>query len=103
MSLPGAFGKVGLVPFMWQHRLEQRIGRVISLEEDEIGLHLVAEVDKKYPVGGLSFGYRAVRFERHSEGRDPARVWLFEVSLVTHPMNALCRAEFIPQASNLAK
>jgi uncharacterized protein len=46
-------------------------------------------------VGGLSFGYRARAFRRDGAGRELTAIDLFEVSLVTHPMQFAARVHLI--------
>lgn len=99
---PGAFARtlaapsVPRVPLYWQHNPDQRIGWIEAAAEDERGLKVVALLDhpeggaaaalKAGKVTGLSFGYRARSFTRDDLGRELREVDLFEVSLVTHPM-----------------
>lgn len=84
------------LPLYWQHRSDLRIGWVETAVEDERGLRVVATIDnpfgaaglalKRGTVTGLSFGYRARASRRSEAGRELLDVDLFEVSLVTHPM-----------------
>jgi uncharacterized protein len=93
------------LPLFWQHRLDQRIGWVETVGEDARGLRVIATIDnpaggaaaavKRGAVTGLSFGYRARDFTRHAQGRDLTDVDLFEVSLVTHPMQHGARVHLI--------
>jgi len=46
-------------------------------------------------VTGLSFGYRARAFACDAQGRELRDVDLFEVSLVTHPMQHEARVHMI--------
>lgn len=107
---PGAFAatlaaRETPLPLLWQHRPDQKIGEIESIDEDERGLKVIARLtntasraakmlrDRK--VSGLSFGYRA-RNARHSEkGRELIAIDLFEVSLVTHPLQYGARVHFI--------
>ncbi|PKB14242.1 prohead peptidase [Novosphingobium kunmingense] len=99
--LPGAFARTlaqrtDPLPLCWQHRPDQRIGWIERVGEDARGLRVIAAIDnpqggaamalRRGAVTGLSFGYRARSFTRSALGRDLAEVDLFEVSLVTHPM-----------------
>lgn len=113
--LPGAFRRTlaeARVPFplYWQHRPEQRIGWVETAGEDERGLRIIASIDnpdgraaallKARAVSGLSFGYRA-RASRHTAaGRELREIEMFEVSVVTHPMQHGARVHYLsdPQA-----
>ncbi|MBC2670513.1 HK97 family phage prohead protease [Novosphingobium piscinae] len=86
----------GPLPLYWQHRADQRIGWVESLAEDERGLRVTATIDnpgggaaaalRRGAVTGLSFGYVARGFQPDGIGRELTEIDLFEVSLVTHPM-----------------
>ena len=108
--LPGAFrdtlaARRGPFPLYWQHRPEQRIGWVETAGEDARGLRVIATIDnpmgragrmlRAHKVSGLSFGYRA-REAQHSEaGRELIGIDLFEVSLVTHPLQHGARVHLI--------
>ena len=108
--LPGALRRTlaerqGSVPLYWQHRPEQRIGVIETIAEDERGLRVIGRLDNPggrasrmlltRTVDGLSFGFHARRF-RHSEaGRLLADIELFEVSLVTHPLQGGARIHMI--------
>jgi HK97 family phage prohead protease len=93
------------LPLYWQHRADLRIGWVETVAEDARGLRVVAVIDN--PVGaaglalrrgtvtGLSFGYRARSSRRIEAGRELLDVDLFEVSLVTHPMQHGSRVHLI--------
>jgi HK97 family phage prohead protease len=107
---PGAFARTladraDPLPLYWQHRADLRIGWVETVAEDARGLRVVAVIDN--PVGaaglalrrgtvtGLSFGYRARSSRRIEAGRELLDVDLFEVSLVTHPMQHGSRVHLI--------
>jgi HK97 family phage prohead protease len=107
---PGAFARTlaqrqDPLPLFWQHRPDQRIGWVEQVGEDARGLRVIATIDnpqggaaaalKRGAVTGLSFGYRARAFSRSAEGRDLTEIDLFEVSLVTHPMQHAARVHLI--------
>lgn len=108
--LPGAFTRTlaqrdGPLPLFWQHRPDQRIGWVEQAGEDARGLRVIATIDnpaggaaaalRRGAVTGLSFGYRARGFTRSAEGRDLTEIDLFEVSLVTHPMQHAARVHLL--------
>ncbi len=108
--LPGAFTQTLAdrhepLPLFWQHRPDQRIGWVETVREDNRGLRVIATIDnpaggaaaalKRGAVTGLSFGYRARAFTRSEAGRDLTEIDLFEVSLVTHPMQHGARVHLI--------
>ena len=92
-------------PLYWQHRPEQCIGWVEQIAEDERGLRVIAAVTnpeggagralRQGTVTGLSFGYRARAFRRDAQGRELTGIDLFEVSLVTHPMQSGARVHLI--------
>lgn len=98
---PGAFARTlaergDPLPLLWQHRADLRIGWIESVAEDARGLRILGIVDnpfgaaglalKRGTVTGLSFGYRARASRRTQQGRELLDIELFEVSLVTHPM-----------------
>lgn len=107
---PGAFaaslaGRTAPLPLLWQHRPDQPIGVIESIAEDERGLRVVARIDRTESraarllrdgkVSGLSFGYRA-REARHSDaGRELRAIDLFEISLVTHPLQHGARVHLV--------
>ena len=107
---PGAFKRTlaerrDPLPLYWQHRPDQRIGWIDQIGEDERGLKVVASIDnpdggaaaalRRGAVNGLSFGYRARGFSRSADGRDLTELDLFEVSLVSHPMQHGARVHLI--------
>lgn len=93
------------LPLLWQHRHEQRVGTVEAVEEDHRGLRIVARVDNpesravtmllRRAVSGLSFGYRARGYSSLPEGRILEDIELFEVSLVTHPLQHGARVHLV--------
>ena len=93
------------IPLYWQHRPEQRIGTVKLAQEDDKGLRVIAEIDNPQSravsallgkqVSGLSFGYRARGYRRSSDGRVLEDIDLFEVSLVTHPLQHGARVHLV--------
>jgi HK97 family phage prohead protease len=107
---PGAFARALAarrepLPLYWQHRPQQRIGWVERVCEDARGLRVVARIDnpegaaalalRRRAVDGLSFGYRARQFRRDAIGRELIELELFEVSLVTRPMQHAARVHLI--------
>lgn len=107
---PGAFARTlaertDPLPLFWQHRADLRVGWVETVAEDERGLRVIASLDnpdgvaglalKRSAVSGLSFGYRARDSLRSPQGRDLLCVDLFEVSLVTHPMQHGARVHLV--------
>ncbi len=93
------------LPLFWQHRPEQRIGWIEKAEEDAHGLRIIAQIDnptgraaallRRRSVSGLSFGYRARRYRHTPQGRELAEIELFEVSVVSHPMQPAARVHFV--------
>jgi len=107
---PGAFARTlaersHALPLFWQHNPEQRIGTVELAEEDARGLRVVARIDNPgsravaelaaRAVSGLSFGYLARGFRPVPGGRVLEDIDLFEVSLVTHPLQPNARVHLI--------
>ena len=107
---PGAFARTlaerkDPLPLYWQHRPDQRIGWIEQVGEDARGLRVIASIDnpqggaaaalKRGAVSGLSFGYRARSFTRDAQGRELQDLDLFEVSLVTHPMQHGARVHLV--------
>ena len=102
----GAFGDVAAagVPLLWQHGPASVIGVVESAREDARGLRIIAQIDnpdgraarllRERAVSGLSFGYRARAYRHTPEGRELAEIELFEVSVVTHPLQPDARVHF---------
>ncbi len=76
-----------------------------AVTEDARGLRVIARIDRTdsraaqmlrdRAVSGLSFGYRAREARRTDAGRELLAVDLFEVSLVTHPLQHGARVHFI--------
>jgi hypothetical protein len=93
------------LPLFWQHRPDLRIGWVDQIGEDTRGLRVIAMLDnpdggagralRSGTVSGLSFGYRAISSRVSDEGRDLYDLDLFEISLVTHPMQHRARVHLL--------
>lgn len=93
------------LPLLWQHRADLRIGWIEQAAEDERGLRVMAVIDnpdggaasalQRGEVNGLSFGYRARGFRHNAVGRELLDIDLFEVSLVTHPMQHGARVHLV--------
>jgi len=107
---PGAFakslsGRNSPLPLFWQHRADQQIGWIESAQEDARGLRIVAQIDNPHgkaaallaarKIDGLSFGYRARSYRKSGNGRALDEIELFEVSLVSHPMQHEARVHFV--------
>jgi len=100
------------LPVLWQHKTDQPIGVYEDVVEDEKGLYvkgkLLLEVQKAKEayallkakaVSGLSIGYGVDKYEMDTESyvRTLTKLNLFEVSLVTFPMNDEARVEAVKQ------
>jgi len=93
------------LPLFWQHRPDLRIGWVDQIAEDKRGLRVIASIDnpgggaaralENGTVTGLSFGYRAIASRRDAHGRELHDLDLFEISLVTHPMQHSARVHLL--------
>lgn len=124
---PGAFaaslarrGARG-VRMLWQHDPAEPIGSWLSLKEDGRGLRVAGrlnlavqrarEVDalmREGALDGLSIGFRVVRASPERGGRRLIAVDLWEVSLVTFPLQpdarvirATARRPFVPPRPRL--
>lgn len=107
---PGAFARslaarTEPFPLLWQHRPDLPIGWIELASEDARGLRVIAALAhatgapaqalRQGAISGLSFGYRARAFQRSRQGRDLIDIDLFEVSLVTRPMQHAARVHLI--------
>jgi uncharacterized protein len=73
--------------------------------EDSRGLRVIARIDRpgsraalllsKGAVSGLSFGFRTRDARQTAEGRELLAIDLFEVSLVTHPLQHGARVHLV--------
>lgn len=90
---------------LWQHSPVRPIGVIEQVAEDARGLRVIARIDRPQSraasllragaVSGLSFGYRATRFRRQHGLRELLEIELFEISLVTHPLQHRARVHLI--------
>jgi len=93
------------LPLYWQHRPDQPIGVIEQVAEDARGLRVVARIDRpasraalllaEGQVNGLSFGFRTRSARQNPAGRELLEIDLFEVSLVTHPLQHGARVHFL--------
>ena len=93
------------LPLYWQHRPDQRVGWVEQVGEDARGLRVIGRLDnpdsraaqmlRERAVNGLSFGYRARAYRQAAQGRELVEIDLFEISLVTHPLQHHARVHFV--------
>lgn len=117
---PGAFEKSLArgepVRMLWQHDPTRPIGIFDEIEEDAAGLRVKGRIFANVSDGadalallrggainGLSIGYRAVRTTAAAEGvRRIEEADLWEISLVTFPMNRLSTVSSV-KAADLSK
>lgn len=95
----------GPLPLFWQHHADLRIGWVETAAEDDRGLRVIASIDnpdgaaglavRRGAITGLSFGYRTRASRSGPRGRELIAVDLFEISLVTHPMQHGARVHLL--------
>ncbi|MDN5786236.1 HK97 family phage prohead protease [Pseudorhodobacter sp.] len=104
-SLKALAGAGRRVKMLWQHDPAQPIGIWDEVREDGVGLYvkgrILADVEKGREatallaagaIDGLSIGYRTLRAEKDGKGqRLLSELELWEVSLVTFPMQAEAR------------
>ncbi len=93
------------LPLYWQHRPDQPIGVIEEAAEDARGLRVIARIDRpdsraalllaKGEVSGLSFGFRTREARQTGNGRELLAIDLFEVSLVTHPLQHGARVHLV--------
>jgi len=98
-------GRVDPLPLLWQHRPDRRIGEIETVAEDDRGLRIVARIDRTNSraaallragqISGLSFGYLVRAARRSPGGRELTAIDLFEISLVTHPLQYGARVHLI--------
>ncbi|MBC7860295.1 MAG: HK97 family phage prohead protease [Burkholderiaceae bacterium] len=122
--LPGAFTEslaaqkaAGRLPAMlWQHRQAEPMGVYTSMEEDAVGLKVVGQLALKTARGGeayelmkmgalsgMSIGYmtRDDSWDRVTGVRSLKKLDLYEVSLVTFPMNDASRVSSVKSIETL--
>jgi uncharacterized protein len=98
-------GRTAPLPLYWQHRPDQPIGVIEQVAEDARGLRVIARIDRpesraalllsRGAVTGLSFGFRTKAARQSDQGRELIEIDLFEVSLVTHPLQHGARVHLI--------
>lgn len=124
LILPGAFkrslherGKKG-IKFLWQHDPKEPVGILDEIYEDARGLYvrgrLILDVERAREacqllsagaLDGLSIGFHTLKSKQRSDGvRLLEQVDLWEISLVTFPMNEQARIssfkrDFIPDSN----
>lgn len=98
-----------LPSLLWQHHMSEPLGIIESAREDAVGLYISARMPKddtlvsgraipQMKIGGIksmSIGYSPIEFEFEERGGRRVRIMktidLWEVSLVTIPMNPRAR------------
>jgi HK97 family phage prohead protease len=116
----GAFSKSisdkgGEVPILWQHDAREPIG-LGKLSDSREGLVVKGELALESPVAqkaygllkrgvlkGLSIGYDAVKDRMVDGVRRLSEIKLWEVSLVTFPMNPTAQVTAVKGAEDLAR
>lgn len=98
-------GRSTPLPLYWQHRPDQPIGVIDHVSEDARGLRVIARIDRpdsraalllsQRAVSGLSFGFRARTARKSEQGRELLEIELFEISLVTHPLQHGARVHLV--------
>jgi HK97 family phage prohead protease len=109
-SLSGYKAAGRLPALLWQHRQDEPIGIYTSVEEDAVGLKVAGQLAMKTSRGqeahelmkmgaltGMSIGYRTreADYDRVTGVRKLKKVDLWEVSLVTIPMNDAARVSAV--------
>lgn len=98
----GAFKKIDpqKVKLLWQHNLEEPIGIVEEIYEDDYGLYFRAKLLLDLPqaktayklvkskaISGVSIGFKALKYHYKQDTRIIENIDLWEISLVTFPAN----------------
>lgn len=98
------------LPLFWQHQPDRQIGWVERIAEDAKGLRVIARLSspegtnaamiREGEVTGLSFGYRAreareIVLPGAQTGRELSDIDIFEVSIVTEPMQPAARVHLV--------
>jgi uncharacterized protein len=113
---PGAFRQslngARKVKMLYQHDPSAVVGVWSSLEEDDKGLRVIGkmlttvragaeayELVKAGAIDGLSIGYRTVKSMDRNGKRVIMQAELWEVSLVTFPMNEMSRIDAVKAAA----
>jgi hypothetical protein len=117
---PGAFTKTlsekgGEVPLLWQHNMREPIG-IGRLTDTQKGLEIQGkliltvgkareayDLMKNRVIKGLSIGYDTVRDEVKDKRRLLKELKLWEVSVVTFPMNELANVQSVKSEDVLAR
>lgn len=110
---PGAFAESlsrGTPLFLWQHRMEQPIGRWTALHEDSRGLHVEGQINMQTAAGreafahlqagdlnGLSIGFSlAPGGSKYADGVNMlTQIDLAEISIVSMPADSAARVHSV--------
>ncbi len=128
MVMPGAFAKTIAdiaksgrpLVILWQHDTYNPIGVITLMKEDERGLYIegklatdagVAQADAAYSllqlkaITGMSIGYTTVKYsvDEATGVRSLIELELWEISLVTFPMNTSARIDDVKGALEAGK
>lgn len=123
MVMPGAFAKTisdiaksgRPLPILWQHDTYNPIGVITLMKEDERGLYIegklatesgVTQADAAHAllqmkaITGMSIGYTTVKYsvDEATGVRSLIELELWEISLVTFPMNTSARIDAVKGA-----
>jgi HK97 family phage prohead protease len=105
---PGAFKKTinerKNVPLLWYHQPPEVLGLVFEMEEDNKGLKSRSQINldtqlgrekfsliKQGAIKGMSIGFEAIKEVWEKDIRRLKEIRLWEISLVTFPMNPLAQ------------
>ncbi len=107
---PGAFAetlaeRTTPLPLRLEHKAEKQIGQIAHIAEDARGLRVVAKLDnpsgraahmlRSRQISGLSFGFRTLLASHTRAGRVLHKIALFEISLVTYPLQHRARVHLL--------
>lgn len=110
-AFANSLGSGRKVKMLWQHRTDKVCGVWDDVTEDANGLRVKGrllltveagreahELVKAGAIDGLSIGYRTLKSTMRSNVRVITEAELWEVSLVTFPMNELARVDAVKAA-----
>jgi HK97 family phage prohead protease len=101
-------------PLLWSHDPAEPIGSILSLREDNIGLHFEAQINlqtsrgreafehiKAGDVSGVSIGFRTLKTKSNNDGSlSLLEINLMEISIVALPANDAARITAIKSLDN---
>lgn len=116
--MPGAFTKslatIGMPAMLWQHEMKNPLGLYIECYEDTKGLYVKGQINQDVQQGkeaysllkqgalrGMSIGYytKVSEWDENTNTRYLKEVDLFEISIVTFPMNQLAQVTNVKSAT----